>query len=87
VTLAEPVISRITGKPTTILARKLTNANGVFLGIMLRRIDAIQFEKFLDTLALGNNATVSIASNGGELLARFPRSEGVIGNVRRGAIF
>ena len=87
VTLAEPVISRITGKPTTILARKLTNADGVFLGIMLRRIDAIQFEKFLDTLALGNNATVSIASNTGELLARFPRTEGVIGNVRRGAIF
>jgi signal transduction histidine kinase/ActR/RegA family two-component response regulator len=87
VTLLEPVMSRVTGKPTTILARKLTSSNGTFLGIMLRRIDPYQYEKFLDTLTLGNNATISIAGTNGELISRFPRSDRMIGNLRSGPIF
>jgi len=81
--LVEPVRSRVTGKPTTILARRLTNAQGVFLGVMVRRVDSYQFDKFLDTLALGNSVTVSIASHSGELLARFPRIDELIGNEIR----
>lgn len=86
--LAEPVRSRVTGKPTTVLARRLTNANGVFLGVMVRRIDSYQFDKFLDTLAVGNGTTISIASSSRKLLARFPRIDEMIGSeVRWGNAF
>jgi signal transduction histidine kinase/CheY-like chemotaxis protein len=78
-TLAESVHSLVTGRPATTLTRKLTNSNGVFLGVMSRRIEPYQFEKFLDTLTVGNNATIAIASRDGELLARFPRGEGTNG--------
>ncbi|WP_423957513.1 cache domain-containing protein, partial [Bradyrhizobium sp.] len=72
-TLAESVHSLVTGAPAMVLARKLTNANGVFLGVMSRRIETHQFAKFLDTLTLGNGASILIADRGGEVLARFPR--------------
>ena len=85
-TIAEPVLSRVTGKPTTILARRLTNASGVFLGVMARRLDSYQFEKFLDALALGDHATILIANSSGDLIARVPRIDG-IGNIRLGAVF
>ena len=77
--LAESVRSRLTGKPTTVLARKLTNGNGAFLGVMVRHIDSSQFDKFLDTLAVGGGATITIASNSGKLLARFPRVDEKLG--------
>ncbi|MGA7806729.1 PAS-domain containing protein, partial [Bradyrhizobium sp.] len=87
-TLVQPVRSRITGRPTTILARKLTNANGVFLGVMIRAFYPHHFEKFLETLDLGHSATVTIASGDGELLARFPRVDGLIGrNIHAGIVF
>jgi signal transduction histidine kinase/ActR/RegA family two-component response regulator len=84
----ESVRSRRSGLPTTVLARKLTNADGVFLGVMARRIDAHQFDRFLDTLALGKAASIAIASDSGKLLARFPRADEMIGNdVRWGEAF
>ncbi|MGA7811311.1 MAG: cache domain-containing protein, partial [Bradyrhizobium sp.] len=87
-TLAESVVSRVTGKPTTILARRLTNANGVFLGVMVRRVDPHQFEKFLDTLDLGNSTIISIDGVSGELLSRFPHvDEMTRKNVRSAPIF
>ncbi|MBV9563328.1 MAG: response regulator [Bradyrhizobium sp.] len=87
-TVMEPVVSRITGKPTTILARRLLNANGAFLGVMTRRIDTYQFDKFLDTLSLGVGTTITIASRSGVLLARLPRTDDAIGkDVRRGVVF
>jgi hypothetical protein len=55
---------------------------------MVRRVDAYQFDKFLDTLTLGNSATILIASHSGELLARLPRIDEIIGEkVRWGRIF
>ena len=87
-TLVEPVRRVFTGELTTVMARKLTNANGDFLGLMSRRIDSSHFDKFLETLDLGNSAAVSIASRGGQLLARFPLADAMIGkDVRWGSYF
>jgi diguanylate cyclase (GGDEF)-like protein len=77
--LVEPVHSRITGVWTTILARKLTGRNGELLGSISRGIEAVHFEKFFASLALGDGATISMFHQDGTLLARHPHVEAMIG--------
>jgi signal transduction histidine kinase/ActR/RegA family two-component response regulator len=86
-TVAEPVTSSTTGKPVIVIARRLTNVKGDFLGVMARRVDGSQFEKFLDTLVLGKHATISVVSSRGELMAEFPRVEDIADRVHWGPVF
>ena len=72
-TLVEPVQSRITGVWTTVIARKITAPNGEFLGAIGRGFEPANFEKFFASIALGNDATLSMIHHNGTLLARFPR--------------
>ncbi len=72
-TLVEPVRSRITGVWTTVIARKITAPNGEFLGAIGRGFEPANFEKFFASIALGNDATLSMIHHNGTLLARFPR--------------
>ncbi|WP_295850062.1 ATP-binding protein [Tardiphaga sp.] len=74
-TLAVPVRSFSDGPWTTILARRLLNSDGVFLGVLTKRIDSSQFERFFGAIELGRNSTVSMVHRGGELIASFPRLE------------
>jgi GGDEF domain-containing protein len=77
--LVEPVHSRVTGVWTTILAHKLTGRNGELLGSISRGIEAVHFEKFFASLALGDGATISMFHQDGTLLARHPHVEAMIG--------
>ena len=58
--LVEPVYSRVTGAWTVVLARKLTGRNGEFLGVIGRGIEPAHFEKFFASVALGNDASISM---------------------------
>jgi signal transduction histidine kinase/ActR/RegA family two-component response regulator len=73
--LAEPVRSNATSPWTIDLARKIVNSDGIFLGVMTRRIDPSKFEKFFESVALRSSATVAMVHRDGELLARFPKVE------------
>ncbi|MGL6061365.1 MAG: bifunctional diguanylate cyclase/phosphodiesterase [Bradyrhizobium sp.] len=75
----EPVRSYITGNWTTIVAHRLSGADGVFLGVMARRIEAANFEKFFASLSLGHDATISIFHHDGTLIARRPHAPSLIG--------
>ena len=87
-TLAQSIRSIITGIWTTILARKLTNQNGAFLGVLSRRIAPDTFERFLDAVALGKGATITIAQRSGELIAQSPHVEVMDGkNVSDSLVF
>jgi diguanylate cyclase (GGDEF)-like protein/PAS domain S-box-containing protein len=77
--LAEPIHSFLTGAWTTIIAHRLNGANGVFLGVMARRIDVANYENFFASLALGKGAAVSMFHRDGTMLARYPRVESMIG--------
>jgi diguanylate cyclase (GGDEF)-like protein/PAS domain S-box-containing protein len=79
VTLAEPVRSHFTGKPTTVIAHRLSGPNGVFLGVMARRIDPANFEKFFASVALGEGAAISMFHRDGTMLARYPHVESMVG--------
>ncbi|HYS85566.1 MAG TPA: EAL domain-containing protein [Bradyrhizobium sp.] len=77
--LAEPVRSYFTGSWTTVLAHRMSGPNGVFLGVLARRIDPVHFEKFFASVALGNGAAISMFHRDGTLLARHPHADSMIG--------
>src|SRR5262245_35976761 len=83
--LIEPVYSRITGVWTTVIARKVTGANGEFIGAIGRGIESAKFEKFFATAALGPESAIAIHLRDGTLLARHPHIPEIIGkNFRTG---
>jgi diguanylate cyclase (GGDEF)-like protein len=77
--LIEPVLSRITGAWTTVIARKVTGPNGEFLGAIGRGIEPANFEKFFASVALGSGAAISMHHRDGTLLARYPHVDEMIG--------
>ncbi|MEA2910038.1 MAG: hypothetical protein QOJ15_2119, partial [Bradyrhizobium sp.] len=79
IALAEPVRSYFTDKWTTVIAHSLTGPNGAFLGVMVRRIDPANFEKFFASVVLGEGAAISMFHRDGTLLARYPRADMMIG--------
>jgi diguanylate cyclase (GGDEF)-like protein len=77
--LIEPVHSRITGVWTTVFARKVTGPNGEFLGVIGRGIEPANFEKFFASLALGDDALISMFHRDGTLLALYPHNDSMVG--------
>jgi diguanylate cyclase (GGDEF)-like protein len=77
--IVEPVHSRITGAWTTVIARKMTGPNGEFLGVIGRGIEPANFEQFFASLALGDDAAISMFHRDGTLLARYPHADRMIG--------
>jgi diguanylate cyclase (GGDEF)-like protein len=77
--LSEPVLNRLTGTWTTILARSLTGSQGEFLGVVLGGIELAQFEDFFTSVALGEGAAITMLRRDGTLLARYPHVESMVG--------
>ena len=86
--LVEAVHSRITGAWTTVLARKVIGPNGEFLGAIGRGVEATGFENFFASLALGDDAVISLFHRDGTLLARYPHIDAMIGqNFKSSQLF
>jgi len=83
--LTEPVLSAFGGGWTTVIAHRLSGANGVFLGVMARRIDAANYEKFFATVVLGPGAAISLFHGDGTMLARYPHVDELIGKKFKSA--
>jgi diguanylate cyclase (GGDEF)-like protein/PAS domain S-box-containing protein len=86
IALAEPVRSHFTGKWTTVIAHRLNGPNGAFLGVMARRIDPANFEKFFASIVLGEGAAISMFHRDGTMLARYPRADAMIGQKLKTAV-
>ncbi|MDA9440717.1 diguanylate cyclase [Bradyrhizobium sp. CCBAU 51745] len=84
--LIEPVHSRISGAWTILILRRIMGPHGEFMGAVGRGIEPANFEKFFETLMLGDSATISMLHRDGTLLARFPQSSDMMGrNFRNGS--
>jgi len=84
--LIEPVHSRISGAWTILIVRRITGPNGEFMGVVGRGIEPANFEKFFESVVLGDGATISMLHRDGTLLARFPHSGELMGrNFRNGS--
>jgi diguanylate cyclase (GGDEF)-like protein/PAS domain S-box-containing protein len=83
--LTEPVLSVFTGRWTTVIAHRLSGAGGEFLGVMARRIDPANYEKFFASVVLGPGAAISMFHGDGTMLARYPHVERLIGEKFKSA--
>ncbi|WP_298882548.1 EAL domain-containing protein [uncultured Bradyrhizobium sp.] len=84
--LIEPVHSRISGAWTILIVRRIMGPNGEFMGLIGRGIEPANFEKFFETVMLGEGATISMLHRDGTLLARYPSSSHMMGrNFRNGS--
>jgi diguanylate cyclase (GGDEF)-like protein len=75
----ELVRGRLSRDWSTVVAYNITAANGEFLGLVTRAIPPASFEKFFDSLALGDGASISILLRDGTLVARHPHVQAMIG--------
>jgi diguanylate cyclase (GGDEF)-like protein/PAS domain S-box-containing protein len=83
--LTEAVKSVFTHQWTTVIAHRLNGPDGVFLGVMARRIDPAKFERFFASVALGPGSAISMFHADGTMLARFPHVEELIGKKFKSA--
>jgi diguanylate cyclase (GGDEF)-like protein/PAS domain S-box-containing protein len=77
--MAEPVHSYVTGSWTAVIAHRMVGQNGVFLGVVSRRMDPASCEKFFASVALGPGAAIAMFHRDGTLLARYPHIDSMIG--------
>jgi diguanylate cyclase (GGDEF)-like protein len=86
--LIQLVRSRFNAGWAIVVSRKITAANGAFLGVVTRAIAPETFESFFGSVALGQTAAISIFHSDGTLLARYPHSDSMIGqNLNAGSLF
>ncbi|NUR10950.1 MAG: EAL domain-containing protein, partial [Bradyrhizobium sp.] len=77
--LLESVRSFILHKWTTVIARRLNGADGIFLGTMVRRIDPDSYRRYFASIALAEGTAISLFDREGKMLARYPHREELIG--------
>jgi Cache domain len=66
---------------TLFLARKVTAANGEFLGLVLGAVELSYFDKLFDSISLGAGSSIALFRSDGYLLTRFPQAESFIGKA------
>ncbi len=76
-----PGHNRTDGAWTLFLARKVTAANGAFLGLVLGVVELSYFDKLFGSVSLGNGSSIALYRNDGILLTRFPQAESFIGKT------
>jgi len=85
--IVQPVWGQTTGTWNTLFARRVSGPNGAFLGVLVLRVQPALIEKFFASVSLGENAAVSMFHRNGTLLARYPRVEGLTGQVFKTGAF
>src|SRR6186713_2934415 len=66
--LLESVRSYLIGKWTTVVARRLNMPDGTFLGVMVRRIDPENYQRYFASVALAEGAAISLFDREGKML-------------------
>jgi diguanylate cyclase (GGDEF)-like protein len=71
--------SRVTGRIAFLIARKLMAADGAFLGVIIRGFDPVKFEEAFASAALGPDSAISMFDQDGNMVARYPHADGLLG--------
>ena len=78
--LTETAPSLLTGRWHMVIAQRLRGVDGIFVGILVRRIDLDQFERFFASMTPGHDTAISLFRSDGTLLARHPAAPEAIGS-------
>ncbi|RYH70084.1 MAG: EAL domain-containing protein [Alcaligenaceae bacterium] len=77
--LTEIARSFLTGKWQMIIAQRLRGNGGIFVGVLIRRIDLLQFERFFSSINSGTENVISLFGSDGTMLARHPAAPEAVG--------
>ncbi|MBR1133925.1 bifunctional diguanylate cyclase/phosphodiesterase [Bradyrhizobium iriomotense] len=81
----EVVPGRLGNGPAIVFARRVSGPHGEFLGIVSRAIAPEQLESFFASTGLGEESSIAMHHQNGQLLARIPHVDAMIGqNFRKG---
>ena len=73
--VSEPLQSRLTGRSTILLSKRISNQDGSFAGVLTAAIDGDYFNSFYRTFQLGPDGGISLLRNDGIVLVRWPLSD------------
>ena len=77
--VSEPVPNRGTGTWTVYNAKKVSGADGEFIGLVLGAVELAHFEQVFQGVSLGEAGSIAMFRRDGILLARFPHVDPSIG--------
>ncbi|MFT4116747.1 EAL domain-containing protein [Bradyrhizobium sp.] len=82
----EVVPGRFGGGPAIVFARRVSGPHGEFLGMVSRAVAPEQLESFFASTGLGDESSIAMHHQNGQLLARIPHVDEMIGqNYRKGS--
>jgi diguanylate cyclase (GGDEF)-like protein len=84
--ISQPGHNRTNGAWTMFLVRKVTAANGEFLGLILGAIELSYFDKLFASVSLGAGSSITLFRNDGILLTRYPQIESAIGKFFKSSV-
>src|SRR6202034_348936 len=85
--LIELVPGRFAEGFAIVFAHKVVGPHGEFLGVVTRAIAPSSFEKYFESMVLGDGAAITMYLRDGTLLARYPHVERLIGrNFKNGVV-
>lgn len=70
-----PLQSRLTGRTTIVLSKRIEKQDGSFGGVLTAAIDSDYFNRFYEIFQLGGGGGVTLLRNDGVVLIRWPASE------------
>jgi diguanylate cyclase (GGDEF)-like protein len=73
--------NRTNGAWTLFLVRKVTAANGEFLGLVLGAVELSYFDKLFGSVSFGEGSSIALYRSDGGMLTRFPQAESFIGKI------
>nr|WP_249159177.1 diguanylate cyclase [Bradyrhizobium tropiciagri] len=70
--ISEPLQSRLTGRPTIVLSRRITREDGSFGGVLFATIESRYFDNFYQAFKFGPHAGITLLRLDGTVLAHWP---------------
>jgi diguanylate cyclase (GGDEF)-like protein/PAS domain S-box-containing protein len=83
---SDPSHNRTDGAWTLFLARRVTAADGEFLGLVLGAVELSYFDKLFGSVSLSEGSSITLFRSDGVLLTRFPQVEATIGKTFKSSV-
>jgi diguanylate cyclase (GGDEF)-like protein len=83
--VGQPMVAASSGREIVSLSRRLSRPDGSFAGVVAAGLRLDDFQRMFESLALGANDSISLLTEDGILLARWPYQESLVGRFLNGA--